>query len=93
MGFDAGTCEPVRIVEPQRHVERQLGHQSVGTLGPAETGARPVAILIEASGVSNAGELVRILNDEAMHGHASIEMIVSTFDCDHWQTCVRPSVT
>jgi G3E family GTPase len=50
-------------------------------------GERPEAILIEASGVSNAGELVRILNDEAMQGYTSLEMVVSTFDCDHWQTC------
>lgn len=50
-------------------------------------GARPEAILIEASGVSNAGELARILTDDAMRGFASLELIVGTFDCDHWQAC------
>lgn len=50
-------------------------------------GARPEAILVEASGVSNAGELARILSDDAMRGHAYLELIVSTFDCDQWQDC------
>lgn len=49
--------------------------------------AHPEAILIEASGVSNAGELARILSDDAMRAFAYLELIVSTFDCDHWQTC------
>lgn len=49
--------------------------------------SRPEAILIEASGVSNAGELVRILHDEAMRDFASLELVVTTFDCDYWQGC------
>lgn len=51
------------------------------------SGTRPEAILIEASGVSNAGELARILTDDAMRGFAALELIVNTFDCDHWQGC------
>jgi G3E family GTPase len=50
-------------------------------------GEPPEAILIEASGVSNAGELMRILTDDAMRMYARLELIVSTFDCDHWQGC------
>lgn len=51
--------------------------------------ARPEAILIEASGVSNAGELARVLTDDAMRTYASLELIVTTFDCDHFQGCVE----
>jgi G3E family GTPase len=52
--------------------------------------SRPEAILIEASGVSNAGELVRILRDEAMRDFASLELVVTTLDCDYWQSCSVP---
>lgn len=51
------------------------------------SGTAPEAILIEASGVSNAGELVRILSDDAMQGFARLELVVMTFDCDYWQGC------
>lgn len=47
----------------------------------------PEAILIEASGVSNAGELSRVLRDEALRGYAQLELIITTFDCDYWQVC------
>jgi G3E family GTPase len=51
------------------------------------SGLHPEAILIEASGVSNAGELARILSDDAMRAFTSLELILTTFDCDHWQNC------
>ncbi len=43
---------------------------------------RPEAIIIESSGVSNPGEILRILSDSAMSDYASLELIVSLLDCE-----------
>jgi G3E family GTPase len=42
---------------------------------------KPEAIVIEASGVSDPGEVAKILSDEAMRPFASLDLIISMLDC------------
>jgi G3E family GTPase len=42
---------------------------------------RPEAIVIEASGVANPGEIARILGDDAIRPFASLEIVISMLDC------------
>lgn len=44
---------------------------------------KPEAILIEASGVSDPGEVAKILSDEAMRPFASLDLIISMLDCEN----------
>lgn len=46
----------------------------------------PELILIEASGVSNPGDIARILSDEAMRPYAMLELVVAMADCEHWSS-------
>lgn len=41
----------------------------------------PEAIVIEASGVANPGEVIKVLGDETMRPFASLELIISMLDC------------
>ena len=43
---------------------------------------RPDLIVIEASGVSNTGEIVRILNDTALLEYAALELVIAMLDCE-----------
>ena len=43
---------------------------------------KPEAIVIEASGVADPGEVAKILSDEAMRPFASLELIISMLDCE-----------
>lgn len=45
---------------------------------------KPELILIEASGVSNPGDIARILGDEAMQPYVRLELVVAMADCEHW---------
>lgn len=47
---------------------------------------RPEAIIIEASGASNPGEVLRILSDNAMHDYAALEIVVALLDCERLPT-------
>jgi len=47
---------------------------------------RPEAIVIEASGVANPGEVAKILSDEAMRPYASLELVISMLDCKNVAT-------
>jgi len=42
---------------------------------------KPEAIVIEASGVANPGEVAKILSDEAMRPFAALELVISMLDC------------
>jgi G3E family GTPase len=42
---------------------------------------KPEAIVIEASGVSDPGEVAKILSDETMRPFASLDLIISMLDC------------
>lgn len=42
---------------------------------------KPEAIVIEASGVANPGEVAKILSDDAMRPYASLELVISMLDC------------
>ena len=42
---------------------------------------KPEAIIVEASGVANPGEIAKILGDEAMRPYASLELVISMLDC------------
>jgi G3E family GTPase len=42
---------------------------------------KPEAIVIEASGVANPGEIIKILSDEVMSPFAPLELVISTLDC------------
>lgn len=42
---------------------------------------KPEAIVIEASGVANPGEVTKVLSDETMRPFASLELIISMLDC------------
>jgi G3E family GTPase len=44
---------------------------------------KPEAIVIEASGVADPGEVAKILSDEAMRPFASLELIISMLDCEN----------
>jgi G3E family GTPase len=44
---------------------------------------KPEAIVIEASGVADAGEVAKILSDEAMRPFASLDLIISMLDCEN----------
>jgi G3E family GTPase len=44
---------------------------------------KPEAIVIEASGVSDPGEVAKILSDEAMRPFASLDLIISMLDCEN----------
>lgn len=44
---------------------------------------KPEAILIEASGVANSGEVAKVLSDDAMRSHAFLELVISMLDCEH----------
>ena len=44
---------------------------------------KPEAIVIEASGVANPGEIARTLSDDAMRPYASLELVVSMLDCEN----------
>lgn len=43
---------------------------------------RPELIVIEASGVSNPGEIGKTLNDEAMRQYAALELVIAVLDCE-----------
>jgi G3E family GTPase len=47
---------------------------------------RPDAIIIEASGASNPGEVLRILSDSAMQDYAALEIVVTLLDCERLPT-------
>ena len=44
---------------------------------------KPEAIVVEASGVANPGEVAKILGDEAMRPYASLELVISMLDCQN----------
>jgi cobalamin biosynthesis protein CobW len=44
---------------------------------------KPEAIVIEASGVSDSGEVAKVLSDEAMRPFASLDLIISMLDCEN----------
>lgn len=44
---------------------------------------KPEAILIEASGVANPGEIAKALGDDAMRPYASLELVISMLDCEN----------
>lgn len=44
---------------------------------------KPEAIVIEASGVANPGEVAKVLSDEAMRPYASLELVISMLDCEN----------
>lgn len=44
---------------------------------------KPEAIVIEASGVADPGEVAKILSDEAMRPFASLDLIISMLDCEN----------
>jgi G3E family GTPase len=44
---------------------------------------KPEAIIVEASGVANPGEVAKILGDEAMRPYASLELVISMLDCEN----------
>jgi G3E family GTPase len=47
---------------------------------------KPEAIVIEASGVANPGEVAKILSDEAMRPFAALELVISMLDCKNVAT-------
>lgn len=47
---------------------------------------KPEAIVIEASGVSDPGEVAKILSDEAMRPFATLDLIISMLDCENLST-------
>ena len=47
---------------------------------------KPEAIVVEASGVANPGEVAKILGDEAMRPYASLELVISMLDCQNIST-------
>jgi G3E family GTPase len=47
---------------------------------------KPEAIVIEASGVSDPGEVAKVLSDEAMRPFASLDLIISMLDCENLST-------
>lgn len=47
---------------------------------------KPEAIVIEASGVANPGEVAKILSDEAMRPYAALELVISMLDCKNIAT-------
>lgn len=44
---------------------------------------KPEAIMIEASGVADPGEVAKILSDEAMRPFALLDLIISMLDCEN----------
>lgn len=42
---------------------------------------RPDLIIIEASGVSNTGDLAKVIGDEALWRYAALELVIATLDC------------
>jgi len=44
---------------------------------------KPEAIVIEASGVSDPGEVAKVLSDETMRPFASLDLIISMLDCEN----------
>ena len=44
---------------------------------------KPEAIVIEASGVANPGEIAKVLSDDAMRPYASLELVISMLDCEN----------
>jgi len=44
---------------------------------------KPEAIVIEASGVADPGEVAKTLSDEALRPYASLELIISMLDCEN----------
>lgn len=44
---------------------------------------KPEAIVVEASGVANPGEVAKILGDEAMRPYAALELVISMLDCQN----------
>jgi G3E family GTPase len=44
---------------------------------------KPELILIEASGVANPGEIIKILSDDSMQPFASLELVISMLDCQN----------
>ena len=47
---------------------------------------KPEAIVIEASGVANPGEVAKILSDEALRPFACLELVISMLDCKNVAT-------
>ena len=47
---------------------------------------KPEAIVIEASGVANPGEIIKILSDDAMRPYAPLELVISMLDCQNIAT-------